>query len=57
MNKIHNNLTIDNLIKTDWFNQFNESQIIQIRWELEEHLDVSIYAKTDFDFLQMREIR
>ena len=57
MDKIHNNLTIDNLIKTDWFNQFNESQIIQIRWGLEEHLDVSIYAKTDFDFLQMREIR
>ena len=49
MNKTHNNLTIDNLIKTDWFNQFNESQIIQIRWGLEEHLDVSIYAKSEFD--------
>ena len=57
MNKIHNNLTIDNLIKTDWFNQFNESQIIQIRWGLEEHLDVSIYAKSEFDDLQMEQIR
>ena len=26
MNKIHNNLTIETLIKTDWFNQFDEFQ-------------------------------
>ena len=26
MNKIHNNLNIENLIKTDWFNQFDGNQ-------------------------------
>ena len=26
MEKIHNNLTIDNLMKTEWFNQFDELQ-------------------------------
>ena len=26
MNKLYNNLTVDNLIKTDWFNQFDEKQ-------------------------------
>ena len=26
MNKIHNNLTIDNLTKTDWINQFDKHQ-------------------------------
>ena len=33
MNKIYNNLTIENLIKTEWFNQFNEYQKEQIRWD------------------------
>ena len=57
MNKIYNNLSIDNLIKTDWFNQFNEFQKNQINWSLEDNLDVSIYAKEELDFLQMEAIR
>jgi len=31
MNKIYNNLTIDNLIETDWFNQFNRNQKFEIK--------------------------
>ena len=57
MNNIYNNLTIDNLIKTEWFNQFNKSQQKQILKGLEEDVDVSIYTKTDFNFAQMEEIR
>ena len=26
MDKIYNNLTIDNLVKTDWINQFRKTQ-------------------------------
>ena len=26
MNKIHNNLTVENLIKTEWLEQFDEFQ-------------------------------
>ena len=26
MNKIYNNLNIENLMKTDWFKQFNKEQ-------------------------------
>ena len=57
MNKIHNNLSIENLIKTEWFNQFNENQQKQILKGLEANIDVSQYAKTEFDWKQMREIR
>ena len=31
MNKIYNNLTIENLIKTDWINQFDELQQEEIK--------------------------
>ena len=31
MNKIYNNLTIDNLINTEWLNQFDEYQQEQIK--------------------------
>ena len=31
MNNIYNNLTIDNLIKTDCFNQFNKKQQEEIK--------------------------
>ena len=55
--KIYNNLTIDNLTKTDWFNQFNSEQRKQILAGLKENLDVSIYAKKEFDEYQMFEIR
>ena len=57
MNKIHNNLSIDNLVKTDWFEQFDEKQQEQIRKGLRDNLDVFIYAKKEFTWKQMREIR
>ena len=57
MNKQYNNLDIKNLVKTEWFNQFNELQQEQIKLGLEKQLDVSIYAKEYFDWVQMREIR
>ena len=55
--KIHNNLTIENLIKTKWFNQFDENQKKEILKGLEDNLDVSIYAKPEFDWTKMRKIR
>ena len=51
--KIYNNLTVENLTKTDWFNQFDKGQQEQIRKGLEDNLDISIYAKTYFDEKQM----
>ena len=57
MNKIHNNLTVDNLIKTEWFNQFDEKQKREINWGLRRNLDISIYAKSEFDWEQMKQIR
>ena len=36
MNKIYNNLNVDNLMKTDWFNQFNKEQQEEIRLGLEK---------------------
>ena len=57
MGKIYNNLNIENLIKTDWFNQFNINQKQEILAGLEENLDVSIYAKPDFHWEQMWQIR
>ena len=49
MEKIHNNLNIENLIKTDWFEQFSINQKQEILKGLKEDVDVSIYAKPDFD--------
>ena len=57
MNKIYNNLTLENLTKTEWFNQFNSEQRKQILAGLKENLDISIYAKSEFDEYQMFEIR
>ena len=75
MNKIHNNLTIENLIKTDsfkqltvekkeellknsqWFNQFQELQQQEILKGLKANLDISIYAKEEFDWQQMWQIK
>ena len=57
MNKIYNNLTIENLIKTDWVNQFNELQQKQIRIGLFFDLNVSKYANPKFNEYQMEEIR
>ena len=56
MNKIYNNLSIENLTKTEWFNQFNINQQEEILKGLENNLDVSVYAKTEFDWTQMRNI-
>ena len=57
MNKIYNNLSIENLTKTEWFNQFNINQQEEILKGLENNLDVSVYAKPEFDWEQMFEIR
>ena len=57
MNKIYNNLNVDNLMKTDWFNQFNKEQQEEILEGLENELDVSIYAKPELNEYQMNEIR
>ena len=57
MNKIYNNLTIDNLVETDWFNQFNYYQKQEILKGLEANLDVSQYAKPEYSYKQMEEIR
>ena len=56
-NKIYNNLTIENLIKTKWGNRFNKKQQEQIKLGLKEKLDVSIYAKKKFNWQQMFIIR
>ena len=47
MNKIYNNLSIENLKKTEWFNQFDYWQKALIRAGLKEGLDISIYAKKE----------
>lgn len=57
MNKIHNNLSIDNLMKTEMFNQFDKHQQRVLILGLEQNLDVSIYAKKEFEWEQMEEIR
>ena len=57
MEKIYNNLNIENLSKTEWFNQFNNYQREQIIKGLEDNLDISVYAKTDFTGSQMTSIR
>ena len=56
MEKIYNNLSIENLIKTEWFNQFEEYQQFEIKDGLKENLDVSMYANPDFDTYKMEEI-
>ena len=57
MDKIYNNLNIENLTKTEWFNQFYPNEQKQILLGLEDNLDVSIYANLDYDEYQMEEIR
>ena len=57
MNKIYNNLTIKNLIKTEWINQFDEEQQEQIRLGSKDNLDVLIYAKKEYNWKQMKQIR
>ena len=57
MNKIYNNLTIDNLVKSNWFSLFNKWQQEDIKLGIENNVDIFIYAKKEFDRDQMREIR
>ena len=57
MNKIYNNLNIENLIKTDWFEQFKLYQKEEILEGLKDNLDVSSYANEKFTAKQMGEIR
>ena len=57
MNKIYNNLNVENLVKTDWIEQFSVNQQQEILRGIKEDADVSIYAKKEFDCFQMEEIR
>ena len=57
MNKMHNNLNIENLVKTEWINQFNKKQQEEILQGLEDNLKISVYVKPEFDWEQMRQIR
>ena len=53
MEKIHNNLNIDNLMKTDWIKQFKSYQQKEIKDGYVNNLDVSIYAKPEFSWHEM----
>ena len=55
--KIYNNLNIENLIKTEWFNQFDKYQSSEILIGIDKGLDVSIYAKPEYSWKQMHQIR
>ena len=57
MNKIHNNLTIENLMKSNWFSLFNKGQQEEIKLGIENNVDIFIYAKSCFDAEQMWHIR
>ena len=57
MNRLYNNLSIENLTKTEWFNQFNQKQQEKIIEGLNENLNVFIYAKPEYNSSQMREIK
>ena len=54
---LYNNLTMENLIKTEWFNQFNSDQKRQILLGVEENVDVFQYAKKELHYREMEEIR
>lgn len=54
--KLANNLQIEQLLKTDWANQFNKYQLHHIREGLNNNLDVSIYAKPELRSEHIREI-
>ena len=57
MNKIYNNLNIENLAKTEWFNQFDKEQQNEVLKGLEKNLDISKYANSEIDYEEMNEIR
>ena len=57
MKKECRNLTVDNLIKTEWFNQFDKQQKKLIIEGLQENLDVFLYAKTKYSWAQMAHLK
>ena len=57
MNKIYNNLNIENLTKTEWFNQFNRNQQKVILKGIENNVNIYLYAKKEFKSQQMEQIR
>jgi len=50
-------LTIGNFVKTEWFNQFDKKQKTEIVKGFVLNVDISIYAKKEYDWTQMRQIR
>ena len=50
-------LTIGNLVKTEWFNQFDKKQKTEIVKGFVLNVDISVYAKKEYDWSQMRQIR
>ena len=57
MKKECRNLTVDNLIKTEWFNQFDKQQKKLIIEGIQENLDVFLYAKTKYSWGQMAHLK
>ena len=57
MNKIYNNLNIENLSKTEWFKQFDKEQQNEVLKGLEANLDISKYANSEIGYEEMNEIR
>lgn len=49
-------LDYSKLIKTEWADQFNDNQIEWIQAGITLGLDVSIYARKEYDHWQMMEI-
>ena len=57
MKKEFKNLTVDNLIRTEWFNQFNKKQKKLIIEGLQENLNVLLYVKKEYSWDQMAHLK
>ena len=57
MEKIYNNLNIENLMKTEMFNQLNKGQTEEVLKGLENNVNVLIYANNKYSWQQMKVIR
>lgn len=57
MDKIYDNLNVDNLMNSEKYKLFTKKQREEIKVGLEKGLNVSLYAKKYFSFNQMKEIR
>ena len=55
-NKIYNILLIENLTKTDCFNQFDEYQKSEITEGLKSNIDVFLYANPQFSHRETRNV-